>query len=160
MIGCDQKLLVRGAVEEDVARRHRPRRPVVRHHEPARMRQINLRHVRHVDDVQQPLAGGRDLDGELPRRVPLGIDVSASNLSWIRAAGGMVSITADFARFAEAVLTGALLSSASFAEILTFVPTANPRKGEGIGVYRIGTANGELVGMDGQGPRDSQRPVC
>ena len=85
------------------------------------------------------------LDGQL-------LNVSASNLSWIWTAGGMVSTTADLARFAQATFAGELLSPASFHEMFTFIPTANPRKGQGTGIYRIETPHGELIGMDGSGP--------
>jgi len=79
------------------------------------------------------------------------LDVSISNLSWIWAAGGMVSTTEDLLTFGDAVFSGQLISDESFAEMFTFVPTDNPNKGEGMGVYRIETANGTLTGMDGSG---------
>ena len=85
------------------------------------------------------------LDGQL-------VNLSASNLSWDWTAGGMVSTTADLARFARAVFGGDLLSPASFTEMFTFVPTDRPGLEEGMGVYRTQSPNGELVGMDGQGP--------
>src|SRR5262249_32836560 len=85
------------------------------------------------------------LDGRL-------VNVSASNLSWDWAAGGMVSTAADLARFARAVYGGDLLSPASFAEMFAFVPMDRPGLEEGMGLYRAQTPNGELVGMDGQGP--------
>ncbi len=79
------------------------------------------------------------------------VDVSISNLSWIWAAGGMVSTTEDLLAFGDALFSGQLLSEDSFAEMFSFVPTANPNKGEGMGVYRIETDNGTLTGMDGAG---------
>jgi D-alanyl-D-alanine carboxypeptidase len=79
------------------------------------------------------------------------IDVSASNLSWVWTAGGMVSTTADLARFAGAVFGGELLSPASFAEMFTFVAEpGRPGFGYGMGLYQIGSPNGVLVGHDGQ----------
>jgi D-alanyl-D-alanine carboxypeptidase len=85
------------------------------------------------------------LDGRL-------VNLSASNVSWDWTAGGMVSTAADLTRFARAVYGGDLLSPASFADMFTFVPMDRPGLEEGMGVYRVRTPNGELVGMDGQGP--------
>jgi CubicO group peptidase (beta-lactamase class C family) len=64
----------------------------------------------------------------------------------------MVSTLKDLARFSHAVHGGELLSPASFKEMFTFVPSDKPGKFEGMGVYKIGTPVGELVGMDGVGP--------
>ena len=84
------------------------------------------------------------LEGEL-------IDLSASNLSWIWTAGGMVSTTTDLARFARAVFGGELLSPASFTEMFTFVAEpGRPDFAFGMGLYQIGSPNGVLVGNDGQ----------
>ncbi len=80
------------------------------------------------------------------------VNVSATNLSWVWTGGGMISTTEDLARFAQATFSGELLSPASFAEMFTFLPTDNPNKGEGMGVYSIATPNGTLIGMDGAGP--------
>jgi hypothetical protein len=55
------------------------------------------------------------------------------------------------ARFGQAVFAGELLSPSSFEEMFTFVPSIRPHIDQGLGVYRIGSPNGELVGMDGQG---------
>ena len=85
------------------------------------------------------------VDGQL-------VSLSGTNLSWAWTFGGMVSTTADLARFSRAVFGGELLSPASFKEMFTFVPADKPGKFEGMGVYKIGTPNGELVGMDGTGP--------
>ena len=91
------------------------------------------------------VAGYQLIEGQL-------VDVSASNLSFIWTAGGMVSTTADLARFARAVFGGELVSPASFQEMFTFVPEpGRPGIAQGLGVYRVETANGELVGSDGQG---------
>jgi D-alanyl-D-alanine carboxypeptidase len=75
-----------------------------------------------------------------------------ANFSWAWTFGGMVSTTADLTRFSRAVFSGELLDPASFKEMFTFVPSDKPGKFEGMGVYKIGTPNGELVGMDGTGP--------
>ena len=88
------------------------------------------------------VTGYQLLDGEL-------VDVSVSNLSLVWTAGGMVSTTADLVRFGRAVFDGELLSPASFKEMFAFVPAMNPANGEGMGVYRVQTPNGELIGMDG-----------
>jgi D-alanyl-D-alanine carboxypeptidase len=79
------------------------------------------------------------------------VDVSPLNTSWAWAAGGMVSTPADLARFGQAVFAGELLSPSSFKDMFTFVPSIRPHIDEGFGVYRVGSPNGELVGMDGQG---------
>jgi CubicO group peptidase (beta-lactamase class C family) len=79
------------------------------------------------------------------------VNVSAINLSWAWAAGGMVSTTSDLARFAEAVYSGELLSPESFAAMFTFVPGAKPGQEAGLGLYTLETPNGKLVGMDGSG---------
>jgi D-alanyl-D-alanine carboxypeptidase len=94
------------------------------------------------DDI---VAGYHLVDGQR-------LNVSETNLSWIWTGGGMISTTEDLARFAQATFTGELLSPASFAEMFTFLPTGNPYKGEGMGVYSIATPNGTLIGMDGAGP--------
>jgi CubicO group peptidase (beta-lactamase class C family) len=62
-----------------------------------------------------------------------------------------VSTPADVARFGQAVFVGELLSQSSFEEMFTFVPSIRPHIQQGLGVYRIGSSNGELIGMDGQG---------
>jgi CubicO group peptidase (beta-lactamase class C family) len=114
------------------------------------------------DRVIQPLglqntflAEGADIpEGTISGYQMLGdqrVDVSISNLSWIWAAGGMVSTTEDLLTFADALFSGQLISDESFAEMFTFVPTDNPNKGEGMGIYRIETDNGTLTGMDGSG---------
>ena len=90
------------------------------------------------------ISGYQFLDGQP-------VDVSVSNLSWIWSAGGMVSTTEDLLTFSEALFSGQLISDESLKEIFTFVPTENPRKGEGMGIYRIETDNGTLTGMDGAG---------
>jgi D-alanyl-D-alanine carboxypeptidase len=95
------------------------------------------------DDV---VSGYQVIEGELT-------DVSISNLSWIWTAGGMVSTTADLARFAQATFSGDLMSAASFKEMFTFVDNpSKPGFAEGMGVYRAPSDNGVLIGMDGQGP--------
>jgi D-alanyl-D-alanine carboxypeptidase len=80
------------------------------------------------------------------------VSLSETNLSWAWTFGGMISTPADLARFSRAVFAGELISQASFKEMFTFVPADKPGKFEGMGVYKIGTPNGELVGMDGAGP--------
>jgi CubicO group peptidase (beta-lactamase class C family) len=84
------------------------------------------------------------IDGQLT-------NVSAINLSWAWAAGGMVSTTTDLARFARAVFSGELLSAESFAAMFTVVPGAAPGLESGLGIYTSETANGTLVGSDGSG---------
>src|SRR5215216_5880298 len=59
--------------------------------------------------------GYHGLDGEL-------FNVTATNVSWAWAAGGMVSTLADLARFARAAYGGELLAPASFAAMFTATP--------------------------------------
>jgi D-alanyl-D-alanine carboxypeptidase len=80
------------------------------------------------------------------------INVSDTNLSWIWAAGGLVSTTADLTTFGRALFWGGLLSAASMAQMLEFVPTANPIKRAGLGIFQIETEHGPVIGMDGEGP--------
>jgi D-alanyl-D-alanine carboxypeptidase len=77
------------------------------------------------------------------------VNVSDINLSWVWAAGGLVSTTADLLRFARATMSGELLSAASHEEMFTFVPSDNPNLTFGNGLYQVATLNGTLVGMDG-----------
>jgi D-alanyl-D-alanine carboxypeptidase len=85
------------------------------------------------------------VDGQL-------VSLSGTNLSWAWTFGGMVSTTDDLARFSRAVFGGGLLSRGTFEEMFDFVPADKPDKYEGMGVYKIKTPNGDLVGMDGSGP--------
>jgi D-alanyl-D-alanine carboxypeptidase len=80
------------------------------------------------------------------------VSLSGTNLSWAWTFGGMVSTPADLARFSRAVFDGELISAASHKEMFTFVPADKPGKFEGMGIYKIETPNGVLVGMDGTGP--------
>jgi CubicO group peptidase (beta-lactamase class C family) len=80
------------------------------------------------------------------------VSLSGTNLSWAWTFGGVVSTPADLARFSRAVFDGELISPESFKEMFAFVPADKPGKYEGMGIYKIGTANGDLVGMDGTGP--------
>lgn len=82
------------------------------------------------------------LDGEL-------VDVSAINLSWVWTAGGIVSTTADLARFERAVFDGELVSPESRKTMFVFSEDTQFRFQFGMGVIRSQTPNGSLVGMDG-----------
>jgi D-alanyl-D-alanine carboxypeptidase len=96
--------------------------------------------------------GGMVPDGVVDGYQLLGgelLNVTAINLSWVRAAGGIVSTTTDLLRFARATRDGELLPPASFAEMFTFVPTEHPTLQFGNGLYKSVTPNGILVGMDG-----------
>lgn len=77
------------------------------------------------------------------------VNVSEINLSWVWAAGNLVSTTADLLRFASATISGELLSPESFKEMFTFVPSENPNLQFGSGLYLDVTPNGTLIGMDG-----------
>jgi D-alanyl-D-alanine carboxypeptidase len=93
--------------------------------------------------------GYQEIEGQL-------VDVSESNMSWIWTAGGMDSTTADLARFGREVFSGKLIPESSFKEMFTFVPEPDsPGNAQGMGIYRTQASNGELIGMDGSGPRFS-----
>ena len=79
------------------------------------------------------------------------VNVSAVNLTWAWAAGGVVSTAVDLARFARAVFGGELLSPASHQAMFTFVPGMWGPLELGMGVYRVQSPHGELIGMDGGG---------
>jgi D-alanyl-D-alanine carboxypeptidase len=64
----------------------------------------------------------------------------------------MVSTTHDLLRFADALFDGALLQPATRQEMLTFVPSERPGIAWGMGVARMQTAVGEVIGMGGDGP--------
>jgi D-alanyl-D-alanine carboxypeptidase len=69
-----------------------------------------------------------------PGRPPL--DVSAFDSSWASSSGGIVSTTADLARFDSALLGGRLLAPAQLAEMKRGVRVpANPM---GVSVYGLG----------------------
>jgi D-alanyl-D-alanine carboxypeptidase len=80
------------------------------------------------------------------------VNVSATHLSAQWTEGGMVSTTRDLARFADAVFGGELLEPASLRDMLTFVPSEKPGIAWGMGVARMTSPAGELVGMAGDGP--------
>jgi D-alanyl-D-alanine carboxypeptidase len=80
------------------------------------------------------------------------INVSAINLSWAWTQGGLVSTADDLARFADALFGGELLAPASFGEMLHFLPADEQGREWGMGVARVETANGKLIGMNGSGP--------
>jgi D-alanyl-D-alanine carboxypeptidase len=80
------------------------------------------------------------------------VNVSAMHLSAQWAEGGMVSNTHDLLRFADALFEGELLSPESLQEMVTFVPSERPGIAWGMGVSRMQTPAGNLIGMGGAGP--------
>jgi D-alanyl-D-alanine carboxypeptidase len=81
--------------------------------------------------------------------------VTAINLSWAWAVGGIVSTAADVARFGRAVFDGELVSPASFEEMFTYTPDPNPMLagfGWGMGVWTVPSKDGERVEGGGGGP--------
>jgi CubicO group peptidase (beta-lactamase class C family)/pimeloyl-ACP methyl ester carboxylesterase len=80
------------------------------------------------------------------------INVSGINLSWAWTQGGMVSTTRDLARFVNALFGGDLIEPASLEAMLTFLPADDQGREWGMGVARVHTPMGELVGMNGSGP--------
>jgi D-alanyl-D-alanine carboxypeptidase len=80
------------------------------------------------------------------------INVSGINLSWAWTQGGMVSTTEDLARFADALFGGHLIEPASLEAMLTFLPADEQGREWGMGVARVQTPMGGLIGMNGSGP--------
>src|SRR5829696_2492122 len=80
------------------------------------------------------------------------INVSGINLSWAWTQGGMVSTTKDLARFADALFGGYLIEPASLEAMLTFLPADEQGREWGMGVARVRTPIGGLIGMNGSGP--------
>ena len=80
------------------------------------------------------------------------IDVSGINLSWASTQGGMVSTAEDLARFADALFGGDLIEPASLEAMLTFLPADEQGREWGLGVARLRTPVGGLIGMNGSGP--------
>jgi D-alanyl-D-alanine carboxypeptidase len=80
------------------------------------------------------------------------INVSGINLSWAWTQGGMVSTTEDLARFADALFDGDLIEPASLEAMLTFLPADEQGREWGMGVARVQTPMGGLIGMNGSGP--------
>ena len=64
----------------------------------------------------------------------------------------MVSTTEDLARFADALFGGDLLEPASLEAMLTFLPADAQDREWGMGVARVQTPMGGLIGMNGSGP--------
>ena len=79
-------------------------------------------------------------------------NVSGINLSWASTQGGMVSTTEDLARFADALFGGDLIEPASLEAMLTFLPADEQGREWGMGVARVQTPMGGLIGMNGSGP--------
>jgi D-alanyl-D-alanine carboxypeptidase len=80
------------------------------------------------------------------------INVSGINLSWAWTQGGMVSTTRDLAQFADALFGGDLIEPASLEAMLTFLPADEQGREWGMGVARVQTPMGGLIGMNGSGP--------
>jgi D-alanyl-D-alanine carboxypeptidase len=79
------------------------------------------------------------------------VNVSAVNLSWAWAAGGMISTVDDLARFERATFSGELVSPAAHEEMFAFPSRSWAGYQFGMGVYRREFANGPMIGMDGGG---------
>lgn len=84
------------------------------------------------------------VDGELA-------NVSATHLSALGTAGGMISTTPDLARFADTLFGGELLQPATLQEMHTYVPTTWPGVEWGLGVMRSETPDGHFIGHEGDG---------
>jgi D-alanyl-D-alanine carboxypeptidase len=76
------------------------------------------------------------------------VNVSATHLSALGAGGGMVSTTRDLAQFANALLGGELLRPETMSAMLTFVPTIWPGAEWGLGVMRVETPFGPIIGHE------------
>jgi D-alanyl-D-alanine carboxypeptidase len=105
-----------------------------------------------------------DLAPLLPPGVPEGtafagpargnlVDTTWINSSSEWAAGGMISTTADWARFDSALLSGKLLPPAQLNEMRTTIPedpSAPNGDGYGLGLIKVVTPCGTVWGHDGQ----------
>lgn len=80
------------------------------------------------------------------------VNVSATHLSAQWAEGGLVSTTRDLTRFADALFAGQLMIPSSLQEMLTFVSSERPEIAWGMGIARMQTPGGEVIGMGGSGP--------
>ena len=80
------------------------------------------------------------------------INVTGINLSWAWTQGGMVSTAEDLARFADALFGGDLIEPASLQAMLTFLPADEQGREWGMGVARVQSPMGGLIGMNGSGP--------
>ncbi|MFF2548132.1 serine hydrolase domain-containing protein [Kitasatospora sp. NPDC058063] len=81
------------------------------------------------------------------------VDTTAINHSTLWAAGGIVSTSADWARFQQALLSGRLLPAAQLDEMKTTVPEDPSRpagNGYGLGLRRVVFPCGAVWGHDGQ----------
>jgi D-alanyl-D-alanine carboxypeptidase len=80
------------------------------------------------------------------------VNVSATHLSAQWAEGGIVSTTRDLARFADALFGGELVTPSSLQEMLAFAPSERPGIAWGMGIARMQTPVGDVIGMGGSGP--------
>ncbi len=103
----------------------------------------------------EPVPGGTVDSYHLIEGEP--VNASAIHLSAMGAAAGIVSTTRDLARFADALFGGELLTPATLEEMLAFVPSDRPGIEGGLGVMRLQTPAGELVGHGGDGPGSTAR---
>jgi D-alanyl-D-alanine carboxypeptidase len=80
------------------------------------------------------------------------VNVSATHLSAQWAEGGIVSTTRDLARFADTLFGGELVTPSSLQEMLAFAPSERPGIAWGMGIARMQTPVGDVIGMGGSGP--------
>ncbi|KFX94989.1 hypothetical protein O988_06045 [Pseudogymnoascus sp. VKM F-3808] len=94
----------------------------------------------------------RETDGVSPQ-FPLVkadlMDASKSNLSVEWVAGGMLSSSADLAKFFLAIRDGMLLTPASMELMATWIPTGNQGLEISHGLFRTDRKNGATIGHDG-----------
>jgi D-alanyl-D-alanine carboxypeptidase len=103
----------------------------------------------------QPVPGGTVdsyhlIEGEL-------VNASAIHLSAYGTAAGIVSTTRDLARFIDALVDGELLRPATLDEMFAFRPSDRPGFETGLGVMRVQTPSGAVVGHPGDGPGATAR---
>lgn len=77
------------------------------------------------------------------------MDASKSNLSVEYVAGGMLSSSADLAKFFLAIRDGMLLTSSSMELMATWIPTGNQGLEVSHGLFRTERKNGATIGHDG-----------
>ncbi len=105
------------------------------------------------DDV--PLANGYDMSiFHLGRRNLSGFRSSLETGAF--SAGGVVSTSADTARFVHSLFTGKILSDAGLSQMLTFIDTSDPdvpsQTGYGLGVRRLEIGGSTWIGHTGTIP--------
>ncbi|MFI5979080.1 serine hydrolase domain-containing protein [Streptomyces sp. NPDC051452] len=84
-----------------------------------------------------------------PERPRDNVDTAAIDPSWSWAAGGMVSTAQDWQRFLTALISGRLLPEAQLKQMRTTVDAPEEGGGYGLGLIKVETACGTVLGHTG-----------